>query len=254
MRELSTDEKFLVDYVPHCTTFYKLAKYYETDDDERYEIPDIWDTLNDALDKADEAYDKDRLDYARGVSKMACRNHVVVERKARVVADYNSLLDKVSASTAEYFVYAVGHTRAVFPVIKEERPVYKLVMIDHKLSFEKTEDTVEVWVFEGWQGDHFPYDTVSKSGQAVMVDQVELKLGGLYAFAQLDPKTVTTSIENRNYFVCSDCGKYFYLTDGEISFYKKKELFLPKRCDKCRVEKKARQAKQRSGNDILKGV
>lgn len=250
MKELTTDEKFLVDYVPHCTSFYKLAKYYETDDDERYGIPDIWDTLNDALDKAEEAYDEVRLDYARGVSK----NHVVVERKAQVVADYNSLLDKVSASTAEYFVYAVGHTRSIFPVIKKERPVYRLVMVDHKLSFEKTDDTVEVWVFEGWQGDHFSYDTVSKSGQAVMVDQIELKLGGLYVFAQLDLKTVMTDVENRNYFVCSDCGKYFYLTNSEISFYKKKELFLPKRCGKCRVEKKARYAKQRTGEDLLRRV
>lgn len=34
--------------------------------------------------------------------------------------------------------------------------------------------------------------------------------------------------------ICKNCGKEFELTDGEISFYKSKNLHLPKRCKECR--------------------
>ena len=33
---------------------------------------------------------------------------------------------------------------------------------------------------------------------------------------------------------CVQCGKEFVLTDSEISFYKSKNLSLPKRCKDCR--------------------
>lgn len=38
---------------------------------------------------------------------------------------------------------------------------------------------------------------------------------------------------------CSQCGKKFTLTDGEIDFYKSKNLHLPKRCKDCRNKNKA---------------
>lgn len=41
--------------------------------------------------------------------------------------------------------------------------------------------------------------------------------------------------ENR---VCVDCGVNFTLTEDEIEFYKSNDLTLPKRCKKCRNERK----------------
>lgn len=42
---------------------------------------------------------------------------------------------------------------------------------------------------------------------------------------------------------CIQCGKEFELSDSEISFYKKKNLSIPKRCEKCReLNKKQRDA------------
>jgi len=38
---------------------------------------------------------------------------------------------------------------------------------------------------------------------------------------------------------CVDCGKPYYLTTGEISFYKSKGMPLPKRCQPCRHERRA---------------
>lgn len=37
---------------------------------------------------------------------------------------------------------------------------------------------------------------------------------------------------------CSQCGKEFTLTDGEIDFFKSKNLHLPKRCKDCRKKNK----------------
>lgn len=105
MKELSADEKFLVEYVPHIASGLKLAKYYETDEEERGRIPDIWDILNDALDEAKEEYDKARVDYARKDPQAGYWGHRSVERGAERIADYNSLLDKVAESTAKYFLY-----------------------------------------------------------------------------------------------------------------------------------------------------
>lgn len=141
----------------------------------------------------------------------------------------------------------------VIPVTKEERPIYELVLKDNKkLSFRETGETAQVWVVDGAWGDYCSYDIISKSGYGVMVDQVGLMLTGLYVFAQLQKERVEADIANRNYFVCSDCGKYFYITDGEISFYKQKGLFLPKRCEKCRAMKKSKQANQRTATELLK--
>ena len=39
---------------------------------------------------------------------------------------------------------------------------------------------------------------------------------------------------------CKDCGAYYEITDREIAFYKKNNLFLPKRCPACREARKAK--------------
>lgn len=253
MKELSVDEKFLVEYVPHIVSSFKLAKYYETDDEERSEIPDIWDVLNDALDEAEAEYDKARLDFSRKDPQAGYRGHRSVESASRRIAAYNSLLDKVSESKATYFLYNLKWDACVIPVTKEERPIYGLVLKDNKkLSFRETGETAQVWVVSGDWGGYCSYETTSKSGQAVMVDQAGLKLGGLYVFAQLQKERVEADIADQNYFVCSDCRRYFNLTDGEISFYKQKGLFLPKRCKKCRAIKKSKQANQRTAAELLK--
>jgi hypothetical protein len=38
---------------------------------------------------------------------------------------------------------------------------------------------------------------------------------------------------------CIDCGKTFYITRGEANFFKRHGLNLPKRCENCRIIKKA---------------
>ena len=37
---------------------------------------------------------------------------------------------------------------------------------------------------------------------------------------------------------CMDCGKEYSLTDGEIGFYQKHDLFRPKRCVSCRQNRR----------------
>lgn len=39
---------------------------------------------------------------------------------------------------------------------------------------------------------------------------------------------------------CKDCGAYYEITDREVAFYKKNNLFLPKRCPDCREARKAK--------------
>lgn len=39
--------------------------------------------------------------------------------------------------------------------------------------------------------------------------------------------------------ICKQCGVEFTLTQDEISFYERKNLHIPKRCEKCRLENKA---------------
>lgn len=39
---------------------------------------------------------------------------------------------------------------------------------------------------------------------------------------------------------CKDCGKQFFMRRGEVSFYERKELHVPKRCMDCRDKRKAR--------------
>ena len=38
---------------------------------------------------------------------------------------------------------------------------------------------------------------------------------------------------------CKDCGKQFFMTHGEVDFYARKELHVPKRCKACRNKRKA---------------
>lgn len=38
---------------------------------------------------------------------------------------------------------------------------------------------------------------------------------------------------------CKDCGSTFYMSRGEVEFYQKKKLDIPKRCAPCRAKRKA---------------
>lgn len=48
---------------------------------------------------------------------------------------------------------------------------------------------------------------------------------------------------------CKDCGKDFELSQGEINFYKSKNLNLPKRCKECRDKNKDDSNGNRSGKN-----
>ena len=38
--------------------------------------------------------------------------------------------------------------------------------------------------------------------------------------------------------ICKDCGKEFFITDGEQRFYEMHNLLLPKRCTACRIARR----------------
>ena len=38
---------------------------------------------------------------------------------------------------------------------------------------------------------------------------------------------------------CKDCGNQFFMTYGEVDFYARKELHVPKRCKACKDKRKA---------------
>ena len=38
---------------------------------------------------------------------------------------------------------------------------------------------------------------------------------------------------------CKDCGEKFFMTYGEVNFYERKQLHVPKRCKACRNKRKA---------------
>lgn len=42
---------------------------------------------------------------------------------------------------------------------------------------------------------------------------------------------------------CKDCKKLFYMDAGEVDFYKRKKLDIPKRCPDCRKARKAKNQK-----------
>ncbi|MCM1087814.1 MAG: zinc-ribbon domain containing protein [Muribaculaceae bacterium] len=50
--------------------------------------------------------------------------------------------------------------------------------------------------------------------------------------------------------VCKQCGTTFELSEAEISFYRKKNLQLPKRCKECRQENKQKQGGGMQGSQI----
>ena len=43
-----------------------------------------------------------------------------------------------------------------------------------------------------------------------------------------------------NAVTCKDCGATFVMTEKEVAFYKKNNLYLPKRCPDCRAERKTK--------------
>ena len=49
------------------------------------------------------------------------------------------------------------------------------------------------------------------------------------------------------YLYCSECHRLFQFTGGEQAFYLKMGLSTPKRCPRCRKEKKARYADPYNG-------
>lgn len=53
--------------------------------------------------------------------------------------------------------------------------------------------------------------------------------------------------------ICKQCGKEFELSEAEISFYRKKNLHLPKRCKECRQENKQKQSGRMQGGRLREG-
>lgn len=47
---------------------------------------------------------------------------------------------------------------------------------------------------------------------------------------------------------CSQCGKEFTLTEGEVEFYNSKNLHLPKRCKECRDKNKRKSSELKNQN------
>lgn len=45
-------------------------------------------------------------------------------------------------------------------------------------------------------------------------------------------------MENDKVIICKHCGKEFIFNEGEQNFYKKYELDEPKRCKKCRADRR----------------
>ena len=65
-------------------------------------------------------------------------------------------------------------------------------------------------------------------------------------FISSNKNTILNEIESMNDagskpITCKDCGTVFGLTPGESAFYRRKELAIPKRCDKCRRRRKSKQ-------------
>lgn len=71
MKALTEDEQYLIDYVHDRSKCFKVYKYYETDEEERSLLPDIWDKLQDDLDAAKDKYDEARLEYSRKTAQSA---------------------------------------------------------------------------------------------------------------------------------------------------------------------------------------
>lgn len=53
---------------------------------------------------------------------------------------------------------------------------------------------------------------------------------------------------------CKQCGKKFQLSDGEIKFYKEKNLAFPKRCKECRKSKQSENTDETKKADFSKEV
>lgn len=122
----------------------KLYKYYNTDEEERCSIPDIWDMLNDERDKLLDEYDKQRLAYA----KMTPNDGTLfypewnIRNLKNDIARYDDFISKVKHSDAEYFMFD-GYD--LTEVRETELCVHKLKLKDGKFTFEITDDTATVW-------------------------------------------------------------------------------------------------------------
>lgn len=249
-KALTDDEKFLLDYIPRCTKSYKLYKYYGTDEEERSEIPDIWDKLNEYLGKAEDEYDRLRLEYANEDAQEAFWSHCLVEYAKNTVKQYNELLDAVENSSAEYFLYC-NLDFTLIPLVRMDKPIYEIKVENGRLQAVDTGETVAVWGMETMIAGSYPYCVTSGSGEEVKVDCREFQAGCKYVFSLTEAPDFEYLNKQGKYIVCSDCGRIFDMSDGEFSFFKKKGLILPKRCDYCRSKRKAAKNGDSSLLDVL---
>lgn len=242
MRQLTDKEKSLTQYIDRGLVYYsndfsgRLYKYYATDE-ERCEIPDIWDKLHDDRDKLLDCYDRERLAYARATAEKA--NHWRINRIKNKIASYDNSISLVENSDAEYFIFS---DRGLTEVKETQLYAYKLVIKDSKVDFEQTSDVVTVWVLNGpTHIGPFTYLAQTQSGKDIVVDPdvSEMRLDDTYVFFQRDMPTIPLNdTVCGEYRVCRDCKSIFELTSAEIDFYKNHSLKLPTRCQACRNKRK----------------
>lgn len=227
MKALTEDEQYLLDYVHDRSKAFKVYKYYETDEEERSLLPDIWDKLQDDLDAAKDEYDEVRLEYSRKDAQSAVWYHYRVHDAEMRIKLCERLIQRVTDSDADYFLYDEGECIAIR---RESRPVYETAVENECLVLIETEDTADVWVPEEKFGYSSFYPVRTKSGAVAMIDCNEPVSNGLYVFVQSDISDLDLYNLNRynKWFVCVDCGEIYSLSNGEILSYRKKNYVCQK--------------------------
>ena len=215
--EMNQKEKFLTTYVEKCTKGnYKLHKFYR-ENEERSDVPDIWDTITTITDRVEAEYEA-APDDAKQQKLDKCH------RAERFV-------DK---SQALYFAFC-EHSHKVLEVVRRTVPIYKAQLVDNKIQLTQSTENIDVWRVGKANTNWYTYEE-----DYIVVDPTALSVGKYYAFNGQDMETIL-AWANLDYerHTCKDCGKVFSIHAQEKKFYESKGMALPKRCEDCRKKRRA---------------
>ena len=230
-------EKWLKDYIAYCTNKnYVLYKFYEEHEDRSDGLPDVWDTLLDMYDNAEEQYDKERVAFATEIASGRHPSHLKVDLAKKQYEEIKKMLDYVENSKSRYFIIKAKEYK-IQEVVKRKFPIYQAVLDGEYMKLEETIDYTYIWTF----GINMcPMTYTALSDYYITVDPYYLEFGGKYVFYLQDINNFEEL--KLHYYTCKNCGKIFSLTNSHIRYFKEHDLYIPKRCDYCRADRKALKA------------
>lgn len=205
-------------------------------------LPSILDFLKECRDKV--FHDRAQYGVALYRNSSDRRASLKYERATGVLNELDHYIDAVSNSETAYFVVLNmkyrGQDEFFLPTIRRvllnQVQLFSAVRDDvtgHiKWTGEDkfaTEATVETQFMEGGCDPKWTSRVAAVDYTQVYWETYFRGESALYARPKMD---------DSQYFMCKDCGHWFFLSDSEVEWYKEKGFAVPRRCYTCREARK----------------